>query len=59
MRVALFTDTYLPDINGVVSSVELLRKKLVDHGHDVYVISTYPALFKVKQEGNVILLPGI
>ena len=41
MRIGLFTDTYLPDINGVVSSVELLRKKLEELGNDVYVICTY------------------
>ncbi len=34
MRIGLFTDTYLPDINGVVSSVELLRKKLTEAGHE-------------------------
>ena len=59
MRVALFTDTYLPDINGVVSSIELLRKKLEEKGHEAYVVSTYPGLFKVKKEGRIIRLPGI
>ena len=59
MRVGLFTDTYLPDINGVVSSVELLRKKLVEEGHDVYVICTYPGVLKVQHEGNLIRLPGV
>lgn len=28
MRVGLFTDTYLPDINGVVSSTVTLKKPL-------------------------------
>ncbi|MBQ1512275.1 MAG: glycosyltransferase, partial [Erysipelotrichaceae bacterium] len=59
MRVALFTDTYLPDINGVVSSIELLRKKLEEKGHEAYVVSTRPGLFKVKKEGRIIRLPGI
>ena len=59
MRIALFTDTYLPDINGVVSSVELLRKKLEERGHEVYVVSTYPGIFKVKKEGRIIRLPGL
>ncbi len=59
MRIGLFSDTYLPDINGVVSSVELLRKKLTEKGCDVYVICTYPGLVKVKREGNIIRLPGI
>lgn len=59
MRVGLFSDTYLPDINGVVSSVELLRKKLTENGCEVYVICTYPGLVKVKREGHIIRLPGI
>lgn len=59
MRIGLFSDTYLPDINGVVSSVELLRKKLTEAGHTVYVICTYPGLLKVKREGNIIRLPGL
>lgn len=62
MRIGLFTDTYLPDINGVVSSVELLRKKLVEHGHKCYVICTYPSnLFSnstVRRE-DIIRLPGL
>ena len=59
MRIGLFTDTYLPDINGVVSSVELLRKKLVEMGNEVYVICTYPGVLKVQKEGNIIRLPGV
>ncbi len=59
MKIALFTDTYLPNINGVVSSVELTRKKLEEHGHDVYVFCTRPGLLKVVQEGKIIRLPGI
>ena len=59
MRVALFTDTYLPDVNGVVTSIELLRKELEKHGHDAYVVCTYPGVMKIKQEGKIIRLPGI
>lgn len=59
MRVGIFTDTYLPDINGVVSSVELLRKQLEKNGHDAYVICTYKGINKVKIEGKIIRLPGV
>ncbi|MDO4500226.1 MAG: RecX family transcriptional regulator [Erysipelotrichaceae bacterium] len=60
MRIGIFTDTYLPDINGVVSSVELLRKKLEEAGHDAYVICTYKSMtYKIKREGKIIRLPGI
>lgn len=59
MRIGIFTDTYLPDINGVVSSVELLRKELEKNGHDAYVICTYKGLTKIKKEGKIIRLPGV
>ena len=59
MRIGLFTDTYLPNINGVVSSVELLRKKLEEKGHVVYVITSYSGVFEIKEEGRIIRLPGI
>lgn len=59
MKIGIFTDTYLPDINGVVSSVELLRKQLEKHGHDAYVICTYKGVSKVKKEGKIIRLPGV
>ncbi len=40
MRIGIFTDTYLPDINGVASSSHILRNELVKHGHDVLVVTT-------------------
>ncbi|MBR3228572.1 MAG: RecX family transcriptional regulator, partial [Erysipelotrichaceae bacterium] len=50
---------YLPDINGVVSSVELLRKKLTEMGNTVYVICSYKGGSKIRYEGNIIRLPGV
>lgn len=40
MRIGIFTDTYLPDINGVASSSHILRNELVKHGHEVLVVTT-------------------
>lgn len=40
MKIALFTDTFLPDINGVATSVAILREELIAHGHDVLVVTT-------------------
>lgn len=44
MRIAIFTDTYYPDINGVVSSIGILRNELMKHGHQVLIITTIPPL---------------
>ena len=59
MRIGLFSDTYLPDINGVATSVETLRKTLEEHGHDVFVIANHKGLIHLKREGNILRLPGI
>ncbi|MEG1474771.1 MAG: RecX family transcriptional regulator [Longicatena sp.] len=58
MRIGLFTDTYTPDINGVVSSIVTLQKELEEHGHDVFVITNHKAI-SMKKEGNILRLPGL
>lgn len=58
MRIGLFTDTYAPDINGVVSSIITLQKKLQAHDHEVFIITNHKAI-SMKKEGNVIRLPGL
>lgn len=59
MRIGLFTDTYAPDINGVVSSIVTLREGLQELGHEVFVITTHANLLATKFEDNVLRLPGI
>ncbi len=39
MNIAIFTDTYYPELNGVSVSVDLQRKILRDRGHRVFVIA--------------------
>ena len=39
MRIGLFTDTYPPFINGVSTSVAMLKKALEKQGHTVYVVT--------------------
>lgn len=39
MKIGLFTDTYTPEINGVVSSVLMLREGLEKLGHEVWVFA--------------------
>ncbi len=40
MRIGLFTDTYYPQINGVATSVFLLKKYLEQEGNEVFVCTT-------------------
>ena len=46
MRIALFTETYLPHINGVVTHVKILRDGLLQLGHEVLVVT---ADYQTKQ----------
>ena len=40
MRIGIFTDTYRPQVNGVVSSITTLERELRKKGHKVYIITT-------------------
>ncbi len=40
MKIAIFTDTFPPEINGVATSCSQLRKVLMSHGHTVYIFCT-------------------
>ena len=59
MIIGLFTDTYPPEINGVATSTEMLRKTFEAHGHIVYVVTTNPFSNKMEYKDNVLRIPGI
>jgi 1,2-diacylglycerol 3-alpha-glucosyltransferase len=58
MNIALVSDTYLPDINGVVSSTVTLKNALERDGHTVYIIANHPGS-RIEFEDGVLRLPGI
>ncbi len=39
MKIGIFTDTYFPQINGVVTSTRMLEKELNKLGHTVYIFT--------------------
>lgn len=59
MRIALFTDTYTPEINGVATSCANLTKTLRAHGHRVLVITTNPFNNKIIYEEDMLRIPGL
>lgn len=60
MRIGLFSDAYLPDINGVVSSVATLKLALEKLGHTVFVISNHKGVTpSYDQENHILRLPGL
>lgn len=59
MRIGLFTDTYPPYINGVSTSVLMLKQGLEKLGHTVYVVTVNAEDFSYKKEDNVLRIPGV
>lgn len=61
MNIAIFSDTYLPDINGVATSSHILRNELKKHGHHVLVVTTIlPHESDYEDEDQYVLrLPGL
>ena len=57
-----FSDTYIPDINGVATSTNILRNKLVNLGHDVLVVtSELPSdtTYDESLDDQVLRVPGL
>ena len=59
MRVGLFVDAYIPEINGVVTSTKTLCDALINKGDEVYVVTTNPFSKGIMIQDNVIRLPGL
>ncbi len=59
MRIGIFSDTYTPDINGVVSSIVTLQQSLIEQGHEVFVVTTKHGLLTLEYNNNILRLPGV
>ena len=61
MRIGIFTDTYTPYINGVTTSVVMLKKALEKKGHIVYIVTVNNENlhFKYEEESRIIRIPGV
>jgi len=61
MRIGIFTDSYSPFINGVTTSVLMLKKGLEKKGHTVYVVTVNAdnMKYKTEEKGKVLRLPGV
>ncbi|MEG1990089.1 MAG: glycosyltransferase family 4 protein [Clostridia bacterium] len=57
MRIGIFTDTYHPDINGVVTSIKMLEREMKKRGHEVYVFS--PSKHAPTENENLYMLKSI
>lgn len=58
MRIALFTETYLPHINGVVTHVKSLRDGLEAMGHTVLIVTADSKTRKHYIKDNILYCPA-
>jgi 1,2-diacylglycerol 3-alpha-glucosyltransferase len=56
MKIALFTDSYLPTIDGVVTSVLTTRRQLEADGHEVVVFAPQDPRRHLREETNTIFV---
>ncbi len=62
MKIALFSDTYIPDINGVATSTNILRNELIKLGHDVLVVTSElpsDSDYHDRFDDQVLRVPGL
>jgi 1,2-diacylglycerol 3-alpha-glucosyltransferase len=57
MKIAFFTDTYKPQVNGLVTSICVTKAELEKKGHQVLIFAPY--LPGARSEKNVYRLKGI
>lgn len=59
MRIALFSETYVPAINGVATHVNLLQSGLKKLGHEVLVVCAKSGLRKHVLKNGVLYCPAL
>lgn len=57
MRVGIFTDSYVPQIGGVSTASQIIKKHLIARGHEAYVITTSEK--DAESDDNVIRIPSL
>jgi 1,2-diacylglycerol 3-alpha-glucosyltransferase len=57
MRIGFFTDTYTPQINGVVTSIKLFTEALERQGHEVYIFAPTPR--QPSDNARVVRIPSV
>jgi 1,2-diacylglycerol 3-alpha-glucosyltransferase len=60
MKIAIFSDDYLPYVHGVTTSIQNTRQALEALGHEVYVVAPRPKQKDfVENDDHVIRLPSV
>ena len=59
MRIAIFTETYLPDANGVATHVKTLKDGLEALGHDVLIVTADAACRHHVMSSGILHCPAV
>jgi len=60
MRIAFFTDDYLPYVHGVTTSIQNYRQALEAMGHEVWIVAPQPKQKDfIENDDHVIRMPSI
>lgn len=58
MKIAIFTETYLPYINGIVTHIRLLKEGLERLGHAVLIVTADPTAKHHRVENGILHCPA-
>jgi len=58
MKIAIFTDTYAPQVSGVVTHIRILKEGLEEKGHEVLIVTVSPDVDDYTLKDNVLYCPG-
>lgn len=59
MNIGLFSDSYLPSLDGISYSIEAFRKELEKRGHTVTVFAPSPGIRYKEPSPNVVRFPAV
>ena len=57
LRIGFFSDTYTPQINGVVTSIRLFASALERQGHSVYIFAPTPR--QLEDGPHIVRIPSV
>ncbi len=57
MNIAMFSDTYSPQVNGVVTMIRMLEENLQKRGHNVYIFTVDHPEASIQE--NVYRVPSL
>jgi 1,2-diacylglycerol 3-alpha-glucosyltransferase len=59
MKIGLFSDSYLPSLDGISNSIETFRLELEKRGHQVTVFAPAPGMRYKERSADIIRFPAV